>query len=214
MSRALDELGCKLWLSDAHPALAPLYRSIARGWTPPKAISADDYRAAKLLPDSDPMKALCGFAMSYAGKWFGGFDGPERRMYGTKRHIMKTDPCRAAFASLAWLRESQRVKGIFTADFFSVPVRDTAITIYCDPPYHGTTGYSMGPFDSVSFWKLCREWSRAGARVLVSERLCLVPHALRWTSRKRHEMNPELDYRDECLFEIVRGLRSAVWVRR
>ena len=41
--------------------------------------------------------------------------------------------------------------------------------IYCDPPYAGTTKYRFGSFDSNSFWQWCRDMSKKGNTVIVSE---------------------------------------------
>ena len=40
--------------------------------------------------------------------------------------------------------------------------------IYCDPPYKGTTMYSMGGFDSDEFWETMKKWSKNNY-VFVSE---------------------------------------------
>lgn len=212
MSRALDARGCKLWLSDAHPALAPLYRAIQGGWQAPEAITFETYTAARRLPDSDPLKAFCGFGMSYGGRFFRGYSGPGAHTINSPHEkdsrVIHLDPCSAVTASLDWLRTSANVRAIFTVDFFSVPVRDTRLTIYCDPPYANTTGYSTGEFDSVRFWHQCREWARAGARVLVSEHTCPIPHVVRLELQKR-TMRSEKGRRTERVFEILRGLKAA-----
>jgi len=41
--------------------------------------------------------------------------------------------------------------------------------IYCDPPYAGTVGYSDKSFNSLQFWKWCRERVSDGHTVFVSE---------------------------------------------
>jgi len=213
MSRALAALGCDLWLSDAHPSLAPLYRAIRNGWQPPAEITARHYRLAKRLPDTHPFKALCGFGMSYGGKWFGGYAGAEvRAIDDTHRpgRVIHTNPAKAAGASLKWLRDSPNVRAVFTADFFDVPVRKTNITIYCDPPYADTTKYSGGDFDSALFWARCREWARAGARVLVSEHSCPIPHAVLHETQRGMLVHKKGErVRTERLFQVLRGLRAA-----
>jgi len=40
--------------------------------------------------------------------------------------------------------------------------------VYCDPPYRGSTGYD-GWFDSRAFWQWCRDKTREGHTVFVSE---------------------------------------------
>ncbi len=75
MSVALSKKGPVL-ASDACAPLIALYKAVQEGWDPPTEVSRQTYMAAKLLPDSDPMKAFCGFGCSFGGKWFGGYGGP------------------------------------------------------------------------------------------------------------------------------------------
>lgn len=68
MSRALLKNGPVL-STDACAPLIHLYCAVQNGWGPPSEVSEATYRAAKSLPDTDPMKAFCGFACSFGGKF-------------------------------------------------------------------------------------------------------------------------------------------------
>jgi DNA adenine methylase len=74
-------------VSDANPALISLYTSVARGWLPPEALSLEEWREARRLPDSDPRKAFAGFGCSFGGRYF----APEHR-----RNLAEANRRRAA----------------------------------------------------------------------------------------------------------------------
>lgn len=102
-----------------------------RGWDPPTDVSKETWQAAKSLPDTDPMKAFCGFGCSFGGKWFGGYmkhaPGKSERIYTTRG--LKRDCMEGAFDLV---------------DFLAVEPQPTAALLYLDPPYAGTTGYAGG----------------------------------------------------------------------
>lgn len=176
--------------SDAHPALISMYQALREGWKPPRSITAEDYQSARALPDSDPMKAFVGFGCSFGGKWFGGrakatpahFDYPTRASADglvalTKPRDYPREPADALAIDLASVQ-------ILRLDFLDVdPFPVPGLTIYCDPPYQGTQGYSTGTFSHDRFWARAQAWAALGARVFVSEYACPVPHRVVWGKR-------------------------------
>lgn len=159
----------RLIASDKNKALITLYKGVRDGWEPPR-ITESVYANAKQLPDSDPLKAFCGFGCSFGGKWFGGY----------ARNSRNRDYASEAFRGL--LRKIGALNGASVKyfDFMRQPVRRDiapALCIYADPPYANTTGYAaVGVFDNAAFWRKCRAWAHAGAAVYVSEYTCAVPH--------------------------------------
>ncbi len=144
--------------TDAHAPLIALYRAMQRGWTPPETLTEEQYRAARALPDHDPLKAFAGFGCSYAGKWFGGFardrQGSRDLTNEASRAIRKKLPNpRLAFECVS---------------FFDVPLQAFPGFIYCDPPYANTTGYATGAWDANAFWQRASEWA-SRCPVFVSE---------------------------------------------
>ena len=101
-----------------------------------------------------------GFALSYSGKWFGGWcrDGAGKRDYVTEsyKNALKQ------FPSLKGVHFQN--KSVFDIDF----TRCGPSTIYCDPPYAGTTKYK-DDFDHERFYCWCRARHKEGHKVFVSE---------------------------------------------
>jgi len=152
---------------DANGALIHLYRAVQNGWTPPDNVSEEGYGLARMLPDTDPLKAFCGIAGSFGGKWFGGYarGGGRNFIAEGKRNIEK------------------RRKSYERVDCFHIGSYENKINyyqpqmvIYCDPPYEGTTGYDGAKgFDHDKFWDWCAHMARRHY-VFVSEYRCPISH--------------------------------------
>lgn len=168
MTVALSKNG-PVWATDANAALIALYQAMRDGWDPPTEVSRETWEAAKRLPDSDPMKAFCGFGCSYGGAWFSAYAAPQKAnpAHGpnwerltfrfeaqSARNLKRSVPC---------------VKALNVCDFLTVTPRPTECAVYCDPPYRGTAGYAaIGAFDSDAFVCAVIGWSRF-TEVWVSE---------------------------------------------
>lgn len=131
----------------------------------PDLITEDDYIQAKNTRGVTGLTGFIGFAMSFGGKWFGGY---RRDVAGTKGDIenMKTQTRRAKQSAI---KQSKLLQGsILTfSDYINLPIPPEAI-VYCDPPYEGTTKYK-DKFDHELFWHWCRNKSKQGHRVFISE---------------------------------------------
>jgi DNA adenine methylase len=140
--------------ADLHEDLILMWRALAQGWEPPRAVSEAEYRCAKNSAPS-PLRGFIGFGPSWGGKWFGGYARGEGRNYAD-------EPARSL------LRDIQLMKGVefICTDYRSLQINEGDI-VYCDPPYATTTEY-RDVFDSKSFWEKAREWSDK-ADVFVSE---------------------------------------------
>lgn len=156
VSVALSKKGPVL-ASDACAPLINLYKAVQDGWDPPTEVSKETYMAAKLLPDTDPMKAFCGFGCSFGGKWFGGYGGPS-----------KCHPTGLAIYTRNSLLKLVNITNIslecidfLSSVFWQYPV------LYCDIPYDGVTGYQT-LFDRVKFIQMIKEYSKYN-HVFISE---------------------------------------------
>ena len=103
-------------------------------------------------------KGYVGYALSYGGKWFGGWcrDGAGKRDY-----------IREAYDNAQ--EQSKRLNNvrIIHEDLYTNWYPDNSI-IYVDPPYKGTTGYGS-TFDHDKLWNWVREMTEKDYKVYVSE---------------------------------------------
>ena len=131
----------------------------------PDLITEDDYQKAKDEMKLDGLTGFIGFAMSFGGKWFGGY---RRDVAGTKGCIenMKTQTRRSKQNAI---EQSKKLKGVgfVNSDYRSLDLPPNSL-IYCDPPYEGTTKYKDG-FNHADFWQWCRDKASEGHTVFVSE---------------------------------------------
>ncbi len=152
--------------SDIHPHLIEMWQAVVNGWVPPKFVSEDEYANLSRKRNVDAMTGYVGFALSFGGKFFGGY---RRDVAGTKgcKENMVTQSRRA---SEAMERQSFNLRGVKfrCGSYTDIDIPHESI-IYCDPPYAGTTKYSTGSFDHDAFWRWCDACHEDGHSVFVSE---------------------------------------------
>lgn len=146
---------------DANPYVIALLKAVRDGWDPPEYVSKEQYELVKANKDafSPEYVAYIGIGLSYAGKWFDGYDGEDREHH----HHYHDHSKRALIASRPLLQK---------IDFYHADYRDLEIPrsslIYCDPPYANTCGYPY-KLDHGDFWEWCFEKATEGHLVFVSE---------------------------------------------
>lgn len=145
---------------DANEALITLYQALQNEWVPPDILSEFTYAELKINQDMrDPLTAFAGFGCSFGGKWFGGYARGEGRNWASE--------CKRSLQTkFRTLKDVKFIAGKY--DTFTYPKNSL---IYCDPPYANTTGYDgvKEAFDSNAFWNWCRQQTRSGNLVLISE---------------------------------------------
>lgn len=171
MAQYTKQFGLQRFASDNNKDLINLYVMLQMEWLPPIQITEDEYKRLKESTDpsivASAMRGYAGFALSFGGKWFGGYarDPKGGRDFSAEsyRRLVKHLP------------DIEDIYFRHTDYRFIFPVNDECL-IYCDPPYYGTFGetchyeaYAIGDFDHISFWNTMREWSNNGAVVLISE---------------------------------------------
>jgi len=148
--------------SDSNPYLIALWKSVSQGWLPPEIITEDEYNNIRKNKEQyDPaLVGYVGFALSYAGKWFGGWcrDREGKRDYVGEayRNALRQFPLLSGVRFIN--------KSVFDLDFENAG----RCTIYCDPPYAGTTRYK-DDFDHAKFYDWCYDRYNEGHRVFISE---------------------------------------------
>jgi len=130
----------------------------------PDIITEDNYTVLKNIEDH-PLRGFVGFAMSFGGKWFGGY---RRDVKGTKGCIdnMATQTRRSKQSAIKQSLKIQGVNFIYTS-YLNLIIPDNSI-IYCDPPYKNTTSYKDG-FNHYDFYIWCRSMTELGHTVYISE---------------------------------------------
>lgn len=120
----------------------------------------NDYRMLR-THDFNGLNGYLGFALSYGGKWMGGWSRHDAS--GVKHRDYVSEAYRSA------VKQSDRLKNtiLVHSSYDSLVVPPNSL-IYCDPPYSGTTGYKGG-FNHDKFWNWCRHMSSLGHRVFISE---------------------------------------------
>lgn len=145
--------------ADINPYLIAMWQAVSRGWLPPEHFTEEAYNIVRQNKDAyiPELVGYVGFALSYGGKWFGGWsrDSAGKRDYVTEayKNAIQQFPL---FRGVAF----------FCSDYLTLEFPEGSI-VYCDPPYKGTTKYK-NEFDSEQFWFWVRGKSR-GNQVFVSE---------------------------------------------
>lgn len=111
------------------------------------------------------LKGFVGFTMSFGGKWFGGY---RRDKAGTKG-CKENEYTQTQRAKKSAIKQSKLLQGVelVCSSYDTLAIPDGSI-IYCDPPYQGTTSYKDG-FSHEEFWQWCRDKSKEGYKVFISE---------------------------------------------
>lgn len=150
------------WGNDTAKYAVAVLDDIANGWTPPEYVSEEEYHKVKDNPQDYPQGyvGFVAYCCSYAGKFWGGYwrskDAKGKIRNGAKeqvRNLLKQKP---------GLAGSKFTVG----SYLDMDIPDGS-TVYCDPPYAGTTKYQPG-FDHEQFWDWCESLS-CRCRVFVSE---------------------------------------------
>jgi DNA adenine methylase len=182
------------YCSDAHAALITMWQHLQQGWQPPAFVTEAEYKAARLLPDTDPHKAFIGFACSWGGKYFGGYarDGRDHRGYA-QEGINGLRPKVQYIYNTTFTHQS----------FFDPSFMPRNSVVYCDPPYADTTKFTVGSFDTEAFWQKVRILAETNV-VFISEHTapddipCVWEKTL-YTDIRRKDGKKT---RNDCLFMI------------
>lgn len=154
--------------NDLNYHLIEMWKALQNGWIPPDNISEEEYKYLKAAQDiEDPvLVAWTGFLCSYGGKWFGGYINDYKEDRRSKAGVL---PNHQKESKNSIVKQTPFMKGVElyceSYDALIIPPRSI---IYCDPPYRGTTGYK-NKFDNDLFWEWCRQKTREGHLVYISE---------------------------------------------
>jgi DNA adenine methylase len=149
--------------SDTNKYSVGLLKAISEGWVPPDVISEEEYFKVKSNPDIYPdyYVGFLAYCCSYAGKFWGGYArGVDSK--GKPRNYAKEQVKNL-------LKQKKGLIGATLAveDYTELRIPPYS-TVYCDPPYYGTTKYGSN-FNHDYFWEWCYHLYWTGCRVFVSE---------------------------------------------
>lgn len=150
--------------NDINPYLIDMWITLTGGWEPPEFVTKDEYvdiRDNKGLYPSY-LVGWVGFNCSYSGKWFAGYAGLTNTKIGTVRNYQAE-----AIANITSQVPLLKEVLFYNSEYSELELPPNSI-VYCDPPYAGTTKYK-DDFDHDLFWEWCRQKSREGHSVFVSE---------------------------------------------
>lgn len=148
---------------DIHHHLIEMWKAVSKGWLPPNNITEQDYYNIKNNLDEDPaLSGYVGFALSYSGKWWGGWCRGSNNKGEPRNYV--DEAYRNALNQFPKLVGSNFIE----RDIFDIRDINKESLIYVDPPYRNTTKYKNS-FDHDKFYDWCREKKSEGHTIFVSE---------------------------------------------
>ena len=122
----------------------------------PESVSEFQYKEIKNL-DPSPINSWIRFVCSFGGRFNNGY----------ARNKAGQNYARAGVNNAQ--KQSPKLQGVvlLNKSYLDLNLTKPCI-IYCDPPYEGTTGYK-DKFNHAEFWEWCRNMSKQGHQVFISE---------------------------------------------
>lgn len=151
---------------DSNWYLIEMWKALQTGWTPPEFISEDFYNDIRLYPSpfEPALVAYVGFSLSFGGKWFGGY----RRDKKGQKGDVKNMALQSIRSYRSIMEQAEKLKDVKFLNCNYNEFYFPKATVYCDPPYQGTTLYKTESFDYDAFWNWVRKISKSN-QVFVSE---------------------------------------------
>lgn len=167
---------------------------VNRNWRPPTEITEGQYNDIKANKEQYP-KELVGFAgvaLTFGSAWFGTY---ARNKRGTNYAMEGRNNL---------MKQVERLQGtIFTSSSYCDIALPEKSIIYCDPPYEGVAGYK-DKFNHIAFWQWCREKTKEGHSVFISEYNAPADFECIWESKLKTNMNARYETNPtEKLFKYI-----------
>lgn len=144
---------------DLDHGLIALFKAVQEGWLPPKFVSKEDYYNLKSNPhDNIVLSTYVSYAISFGAKKWGGY----AKDNGNSKYS------REGYNSM--VKQQKKLIGIdlYSVDFMDY-CPDKKSLIFVDPPYKGTTGYNVKPFDYDRYYKWLEKMKNLGHVVFCCE---------------------------------------------
>lgn len=152
----IDKIQCENRIgNDIHKELIAMWRKLQEGWIPPDHITEEEYESVRNNKEKYPeyYVGYVGYHATFASKYFGGY----ARSFKSDG-ITTRDQSNEAYRNT--MKQVPDIKNVsfICGDYKDYEIKDAVI--YCDPPYKGTTKYSINSFDHNEFWDWCRKVSK------------------------------------------------------
>lgn len=153
--------------ADYNKDLINLLQGLKNGWIPKETYTKEEYIKAKNGENSCQIETgYISINCSYSGKYWGRYAGKSVTANGLR------DYTNESFKNV--MKQAPKLKGI---DFINIDYKYLNIPsnsiIYCDIPYKGTyseiEGYGKLSFNHDEFWEWCRNMSKKGHSIYISE---------------------------------------------
>lgn len=151
--------------NDLHPYLIPMWKAFVYDNFEPEFIEKERFCYIRNNKDqfSKHLVGWSGFGCTYGTIWFGTYVGKMNKKSGVRDYQLEK------LNSIK--KQIPKLKGVtfYNLPYNQVPIPPNSI-IYCDPPYEKTSKYKTGEeFNHIEFWEWCRDKSREGHSVYISE---------------------------------------------
>lgn len=148
--------------ADSNKYLIALLNEMSKSDFKSPDINEDMFLDIKENKDSfkDWIVGYAGFQLSFGAMWFSGYRKDKQGVRNYSHEAMRNVDRQA--------KSLQGIKFLHTS-YSDLRIPENSI-IYCDPPYENTAKYSaVGEFQHVEFWQWCRDKSKEGHTVFISE---------------------------------------------
>lgn len=152
--------------NDYNKYLIALFEALQQGVEFPTYISKEEYDAVRFNKDNyeDWYVGFVGFVCSFRGIFFGSYVKTSFWQNGRDRNYQKEQISN-------FIKQKSY---IYNVVFYNTQYNKLSIpynsVIYCDPPYKETSQYKTETeFNNDEFWQWCRDMTKSGNDVLISE---------------------------------------------
>lgn len=184
----------KCFASDKNDDIIRMWKSIQKGWDPPKYCNREEYEKLKKSKKHSAKKGFIGTACSYGGIYFVGYRSRQKFKYKTINSVST-----ARRSVLKIKNKINRVHFLKAQSYEKFNPKKKLI--YCDPPYQSNkyTQSDFFNFDSDKFWDVMRKWSKSNI-VVISERKAPDDFKKIWSMKFSVTQNGKVNKQNECLF--------------
>jgi len=183
-------------LYDLDKDVVKLWHLAYEGHEFPRSVSFEEYQVMKDKPEHSD-HGFMAFCCAYGGKKWSGFARGAERNGKVKN-----------YADMGASSIEKKVKDTQCEDVhiahscYSDIGIPSHCTIYCDPPYEGTTGYKAGKFDSSAFLNWCEATARRGIEIFVSEFSNPRGYEVVWEHERKMHIGSSKKKRTELLLRV------------